>query len=106
MDHLLRRQKTNLESFFSASHLEASAKGSTKGCMKGKGGPENSKCSFRGVRQQTCGKWVAEIQQQNGGKKLWLGTFGFAVEGALAYDEAARVIYGPVARINLPNYFL
>ncbi|KAD4982262.1 hypothetical protein E3N88_18933 [Mikania micrantha] len=24
MDHLLRRQKTNLESFFSASHLEAS----------------------------------------------------------------------------------
>nr|GEW92792.1 dehydration-responsive element-binding protein 2a-like [Tanacetum cinerariifolium] len=66
------------------------AKGSTKGCMKGKGGPENSKCSFRGVRQRTCGKWVVEIQQPNGGKKLWLGTFGSAVEGALAYDEATR----------------
>nr|GEY16344.1 hypothetical protein [Tanacetum cinerariifolium] len=66
------------------------AKGSTKGCMKGKGGPENSKCSFRGVRQRTWGKWVAEIQQPNGGKKLWLGTFGSAVEGALAYDEATR----------------
>ncbi|GKC38368.1 hypothetical protein Tco_1050752 [Tanacetum coccineum] len=26
------------------------------------------------------------------------------VEGALAYDEAARAIYGPAARINLPNY--
>nr|GEY14806.1 DREB2 transcription factor [Tanacetum cinerariifolium] len=80
------------------------AKGSTKGCMKGKGGPENSKCSFRGVRQRTCGKSIAEIQQPNGGKKLWLGTFGSTVEGALAYDEAARAIYGPVARINLPNY--
>ncbi|GJS54010.1 DREB2 transcription factor [Tanacetum coccineum] len=80
------------------------AKGSTKGCMKGKGGPENSKCSFRGVRQRTWGKWVAEIRQPNGGKKLWLGTFGSAVEGALAYDEAARAIYGPAARINLPNY--
>nr|GEV77531.1 zinc finger, CCHC-type [Tanacetum cinerariifolium] len=45
------------------------AKGSTKGCMKGKGGPENSKCSFRGVSS--------------------------VVEGALAYDEAARAIYGP-----------
>nr|GFC09215.1 dehydration-responsive element-binding protein 2A-like [Tanacetum cinerariifolium] len=29
------------------------AKGSKKGCIKGKGGPENSKCSFRGVRQRT-----------------------------------------------------
>nr|GEW92300.1 drought responsive element binding protein [Tanacetum cinerariifolium] len=49
-------------------------------------------------------KWVAEIRQPNGGKKLWLGTFGSAVEGALAYDEVARAIYGLVVRINLPNY--
>ncbi|GKE25252.1 DREB2 transcription factor [Tanacetum coccineum] len=60
--------------------------------MKGKCGPENSKCSFRGVRQRMWGKWVAEIRQPNGGKKLWLGTFGSAIEGALAYDEAARAI--------------
>nr|GEY15206.1 dehydration-responsive element-binding protein [Tanacetum cinerariifolium] len=46
----------------------------------GKGGLENSKCSFRGVRQRTYDKWVAEIQQPNGGKRLWLGTFGSAVE--------------------------
>lgn len=79
------------------------AKGSKKGCMKGKGGPENSRCNFRGVRQRTWGKWVAEIREPNRGSRLWLGTFGSAVEAALAYDEAARVMYGPCARLNLPN---
>ncbi|KAI3783500.1 hypothetical protein L1987_42584 [Smallanthus sonchifolius] len=79
------------------------AKGSKKGCMKGKGGPENSRCKFRGVRQRTWGKWVAEIREPNRGKRLWLGTFGSAVEAALAYDEAARVMYGSCARLNLPN---
>ncbi|KAI3751254.1 hypothetical protein L2E82_22302 [Cichorium intybus] len=79
------------------------AKGSKKGCMKGKGGPENSRCNFRGVRQRTWGKWVAEIREPNRGNRLWLGTFGSAVEAALAYDEAARVMYGPCARLNLPN---
>nr|GEW24323.1 dehydration-responsive element-binding protein 2A-like [Tanacetum cinerariifolium] len=88
-----------------AKMRKAPAKGSTKGCMKGKGGPENSRCSFRGVRQQTWGKRVAELRQPNGGKKLWLGTFGSAVEAALAYGEAARAMYGPSARINLPNYY-
>ncbi|KAJ0542007.1 putative transcription factor AP2-EREBP family [Helianthus annuus] len=79
------------------------AKGSKKGCMKGKGGPENSRCMFRGVRQRTWGKWVAEVREPNRGRRLWLGTFGSAVEAALAYDEAARVMYGSCARLNLPN---
>ncbi|PWA90089.1 DREB2 transcription factor [Artemisia annua] len=83
---------------------KAPAKGSKKGCMKGKGGPENSRCNFRGVRQRTWGKWVAEIREPNGGKKLWLGTFESAVQAALAYDEAARAMYGASARLNLPNY--
>nr|GEY64023.1 dehydration-responsive element-binding protein 2A-like [Tanacetum cinerariifolium]GEZ37405.1 dehydration-responsive element-binding protein 2A-like [Tanacetum cinerariifolium] len=82
----------------------APAKGPKKGCMKGKGGPENGGCSFRGVRQRTSGKWVAEIHVPNRGKRLWLGTFESAVEAALAYDEAARAIYCQSARINLPNY--
>src|SRR5690606_27460463 len=34
------------------------AKGSKKGCMRGKGGPENPVCRFRGVRQRVWGKWV------------------------------------------------
>ncbi|KAK9699978.1 hypothetical protein RND81_08G208400 [Saponaria officinalis] len=83
---------------------KAPAKGSKKGCMKGKGGPENSRCNFRGVRQRTWGKWVAEIREPNRTGRLWLGTFPTALEAALAYDEAARVMYGPSARLNVPNY--
>ncbi|CAD5172416.1 unnamed protein product [Musa acuminata subsp. malaccensis] len=79
------------------------AKGSKKGCMRGKGGPENRSCRYRGVRQRTWGKWVAEIREPNRGNRLWLGTFPTAVQAALAYDDAARAMYGTSARINLPG---
>ncbi|KAG6484916.1 hypothetical protein ZIOFF_053441 [Zingiber officinale] len=74
---------------------------SRKGCMKGKGGPENQTCPFRGVRQRTWGKWVAEIREPNRGARLWLGTFPSALEAAQTYDNAARTLYGDCARLNL-----
>ena len=74
-----------------------------KGCMRGKGGPENAMCTYRGVRQRTWGKWVAEIREPNPGNRLWLGTFNTSFEAALAYDEAARKLYGSSAKLNLPQ---
>lgn len=76
---------------------------SRKGCMRGKGGPENASCTYKGVRQRTWGKWVAEIREPNRGARLWLGTFDTSREAALAYDSAARKLYGPEAHLNIPE---
>jgi EREBP-like factor len=70
--------------------------------MKGKGGPQNSLYNFRGVRQRTWGKWVVEIREPNGGKRLWLGTFSNSVEAARAYDAAAKTMFTSRARLNFP----
>lgn len=74
-----------------------------KGPTRGKGGPQNASCEYRGVRQRTWGKWVAEIREPKKRTRLWLGSFATAEEAAMAYDEAARRLYGPDAYLNLPH---
>ncbi|KAJ0747876.1 putative transcription factor AP2-EREBP family [Helianthus annuus] len=77
---------------------------SRKGNMRGgQGGPENPSCIFKGVRQRKWGRWVAEIRDPKAKVRLWLGTFGTAIEAALAYDDRARKLFGPDAVLNLPD---
>ncbi|KAA8517043.1 hypothetical protein F0562_017139 [Nyssa sinensis] len=72
-----------------------------KGPARGKGGPQNATCEYRGVRQRTWGKWVAEIREPKKRTRLWLGSYATAKEAAMAYDEAARRLYGPDTYLNL-----
>jgi hypothetical protein len=62
----------------------------------------NSKSGFTGVelREET-GKFRARIFAS--GKAKSLGTYATAEEAAVAYDSAARVLYGEFARLNFPE---
>jgi hypothetical protein len=48
------------------------------------------------------GKWAAQIQNSNTGKKQWLGTFDITEEEAHAYDVMALEYQRPRAQLNFP----
>lgn len=55
---------------------------------------------YKGITP-TNGKWKARIKV--GGTSIYLGSFDEAKDAALAYDAAARRLFGEFARLNFPT---
>ncbi|CAI5470959.1 unnamed protein product [Closterium sp. Yama58-4] len=88
------------DAFFNVTSSWSAPRRADKVGKGAKGGPENALHGFRGVRQRSWGKWVAEIRAPRSKKRIWPGSFADARTSALTYDRAARKLYGPRAQLN------
>jgi hypothetical protein len=61
---------------------------------------KNNRCGYKGVTRQH-GKWHARIQFHE--KLIHLGFWADPITAALAYDCAARQLFGEYALLNLPD---
>nr|XP_020172707.1 ethylene-responsive transcription factor ERF023-like [Aegilops tauschii subsp. strangulata] len=58
--------------------------------------------AYIGVRQRTCGAWVAEITYWEAHTRKWVGSFPMAKLAAMEYDRWQVQFHGAAARLNFP----
>jgi hypothetical protein len=65
-------------------------------------GRRTASSRFKGVSLYRSGKWQAQIGVSPGVLR-YLGQFASEIDAALAYDVAARDLFGEFARLNFPD---
>lgn len=92
IDHINRNRDDNrIDNLREATHAQNTRNKKPQGVVPYKGVYLTPKCNYR---------YRAEIKSN--GKKTRLGKFESAVVAALAYDKAAKELYGEFARLNFP----
>jgi hypothetical protein len=68
--------------------------------MYNQGPKKSNSTGFKGVSQDSKGKFISMIRTDSG--RLYLGYYNTAIEAAVAYDKAAKQHHGDFAHLNFP----